>query len=278
MLGRGEAPGGAAGGGRRRRDWGLQVAGGREAGGDLPQPAGSGDRPYHQRHHEAGECHGASPAGSGPSPPLIAPGMRRRKAGPRRPTNPPRRTPLPSSPRLPCLRGPGQRGAERRAASAVPAAAFLSAESRRGVRPLSPRQQPLRPPRRGFGGGPRPPPRNPVSGTALLFHRQPRAAPGSSATGVPAAAQLDPRTLLLSPTWGSPTSHHFLCPVAVAPLSPPTASQRALEARAKTGPGRGCAASGREGLNGPGPRLGRQSDGESPSRVCGKQREWKQMP
>lgn len=100
--GRGEAPNGAAGGGRRRsRGGGLRVTGGREAGGDLSQPAGSGDRPDHQRHHEAGECHGASPAGSGPSPPLIAPGMRRGKAGPRRPTNPPRRTPLPPSLPLP---------------------------------------------------------------------------------------------------------------------------------------------------------------------------------
>lgn len=113
-LGRGEAPRGAAGGGLRRRRAGGPRRGtsGGEAGGDLPRPAGSGQRPEHQRHHEAGQCHGASPAGSLPSPLLIAPGMRRGKAGPRRPANPPRRAPpFPppaTSSRLPCVRGKGE--------------------------------------------------------------------------------------------------------------------------------------------------------------------------
>lgn len=214
--------------------------------------------------------------------------MRRGKAGPRLPANPPRRTPLPPSPRLPCLRGQGERGAERRGKgrgearrgartpAGRPAAAAFAATCRslperggercgRPVPGTSRSGSPRGASERGAAHRPRRP-RSPASAATYRSpvgpgHRRPRTPPpppASSRSGRAAGSPPPRFSLALGAPLAATTGSARGCG---SPTSP-TAPQRAEGARAQAGPVRGCAASGREGQNGPTGRLWRQRDGE----------------
>lgn len=231
-LGRGEAPRGAAGGGLRRRRAGGVRRGtsGREAGGDLPRPASSGQRPEHQRHHEAGECHGASPAGSRPSPLLIAPGMRRGKAGPRRPANPPCRAPPATSSRLPCARGKGERGGR------CGVCRYLPLPSRT---PLGPARHPPRAPR-WLQPGPEPAFSSAVSPGRRSSSAIPVSPPSSAFIAARRPAAFSPRKLLPR-AWDSSPATFFRgrAPAAGAPPDLSDALTKGRGSAGTAGPGGG---------------------------------------
>lgn len=195
--------------------------------------------------------------------------MRGGKAGPRRPANPPRRTPLPPAPGCPA-RGGRASGAGGGAAPALPAPYLPQPAQCAGERsgaPARARARPLGQPRRGLQGD-----APPFPAPGLPPSRSPPASGSLTLAGVASSSALPAVSPQAHPTprFGAPLAATFSA-LSRACLSPDLRQPH----KEQKEPGQSLAWDAQlRGERPPGP----SGDGEIPRRVSGEQRGWKLMP